>query len=155
MLEAIGFTINDATEISNQEGFNQFSELKALYDDGQSIRQAEHLIAVVRKPSGVQDGHVINARDQELFNLAVYYVCICNKTSREPSLATITTAGLRYLKPQIVLEKASIEVDMGDIPKYNGLDIPKTFEEITEYLTCLRGFTKIQLIHIIVIPLLH
>ena len=52
MLEAIGFTISAATAISNQEGTNQFSELKAFSDDGKSMRQAEHLIAVVRKPSG-------------------------------------------------------------------------------------------------------
>ena len=52
MLEAIRFTINAATVISNQEGINQFSELKALYDDGQIMRQDEHLIAVARKPSG-------------------------------------------------------------------------------------------------------
>ena len=64
MLEAIGFTISAATETSNQEGINQFSEIKALSDDRQSIRQIEHLIAVVRKPSGGQDGHVINARAQ-------------------------------------------------------------------------------------------
>ena len=64
MLEAIGFTISAATAISNQKGVNQFSELKSLSDDGQSMRQAKHLIAVVRKPSVGQDGHVINARAQ-------------------------------------------------------------------------------------------
>ena len=35
MLEGIGFTIS--AEISNQEGINQFSDLKALSDDGQGI----------------------------------------------------------------------------------------------------------------------
>ena len=39
MLEGIGFTISAATAISNQEGINQFSELKAFYDDGQGMRQ--------------------------------------------------------------------------------------------------------------------
>ena len=67
------------------------------------MRQSEHLIAVVRNPSVGQDGHVINDRAQELFNLAVYYVWICNRTSREPSLAAITTAGLRALLPQRIL----------------------------------------------------
>ena len=94
MLEGIGFNISAATAISSQEGINQFSELKALSNDRQGMRQAENLIAVVRKPSGGQDGNVINARDQELFNLAVYYVWICNKTSRDPSLAATTTACL-------------------------------------------------------------
>ena len=61
MLEGIGFTISASTEISNQEGIYQFSELKALSDYGNGMRQDEHLIAVVRKPSGEQDGHVINA----------------------------------------------------------------------------------------------
>ena len=61
----------------------------------------------------------------------------------------MTTAGLRSLQHQRVIEKASLEVDMGDIPKYNGREIPKMFEEIREYLTCLLGFTKIQLLFII------
>ena len=73
MLEGIGFNISAATMIYNLEGINQFSKLKALSDYGQGMRQDEHLIAVVRKPSGEQDGHVINARTQGLFNLAVYY----------------------------------------------------------------------------------
>ena len=73
---------------------------------------------------------MINDRAQELFNLAVYYVWICNKTSREPRLSAMTTAGLRALHPQRVLEKASIEVDVGEIPKYNGRGIPKMFEDI-------------------------
>ena len=127
MLEGISFTISVATAISNQEGINQFSEIKALSDDEQGTRQAEHLIGVVCRLSGGQDGHVINARAQELFNLGVYYVWICNKTSREPSLAARTTAGLRALHPKRVLEKASLEVDVGDIPKYNGRNIPKMF----------------------------
>ena len=83
---------------------------------------------MVWKPSGGQDGHVINARAQELFNLAVYYIWICNKTSRDPSLVAMTTAGLRSLQPHRVLEKASLDVDVGEIPKYNGRDIPKIFE---------------------------
>ena len=74
MLEGIGFTISASTEISNQEGIYQFSELKALSDYGNGMRQDEHLIAVVCKPSGEQDGHVINAWTQVLFNLSVYYV---------------------------------------------------------------------------------
>ena len=61
----------------------------------------------------------------------------------------MATAGLRALQPQRVLEKESLEVDVGEIPKYNGRDIPNMFEEIREYLTLLRGFTKIQLIYII------
>ena len=61
MLEAIGFTISMAKAISNQEGINQFIEIKALSDGGNSMCQAEHLIAVVRNPSGGQDGHVINS----------------------------------------------------------------------------------------------
>ena len=64
ILEAIGFTISAVTAISNQEDINQFSKIKTLSDDGRSMRQAEHLIAVVCKPSGGQDGHVINARAQ-------------------------------------------------------------------------------------------
>ena len=52
MLEGIGFTISASTEISNQEGINQFSKLKTLSDDGKCMRQDEHLIAVVCKPSG-------------------------------------------------------------------------------------------------------
>ena len=46
MLEAIGFTISAATAISNQEGINRFSEMKAMSDDGQIMRQDEHLVAV-------------------------------------------------------------------------------------------------------------
>ena len=64
MLEGIRFTISAATAISNQEGINQFINLKALSDDRQGVRQSEHLITVERKPSGGQDGHVINARAQ-------------------------------------------------------------------------------------------
>ena len=64
MLEGIGFTISAATSISNQEGINQSIVIEALSNDGRSMRQAEHLIAVVYKPSGGQDGHVINARAQ-------------------------------------------------------------------------------------------
>ena len=41
------------------------AKLKALSDDGQSMRQAEHLVSVVHKPSGGQDGHVINYGAQE------------------------------------------------------------------------------------------
>ena len=149
MFEGIGFTISAATAIYNQEGINQFSELKDLSDDRQGMCQAGNLIAVVRNPSGGQDGHMINALSQELFNLAVYYVWICNKTSREPSLTAMTTAGLRALQTQRVLEKASREVDVGEIPKYNVCDIPKIFEEIREYLTRLSGFTKILLLYII------
>ena len=111
--------------------------------------QAEHLISVVRKTSGEQDGHVISACAKELFNLAVSYIWICNKTSREPSFAAMTTSGLRSLQPQHVLERASLKVDVGNIPKYNGHEIPKKFEDIREYLTRLRGFTKIQLMYII------
>ena len=149
MLEGIGFTISAATSISNQEGINQSIVIEALSNDGQGMGQAEHLIDVVRKPIEGQDGHVINARAQELFNLAVYYVWIFNKTSRELSLEAMTTAGLRALQHQRVLEKSSLEVDMGGIPKYNGHEISKMFEEIREYLTRLRGFTKIQLLYII------
>ena len=149
MLEGIGFTISATTEISNQEGINQFSNLETLSDDGQGMNQDQHMIAVVRKPSGGQDGHVINAYAQQLFNLTVYYAWICNKTSRDPSLAATTTAGLRALQPQRLLEKASLVFDVGDIPKYNGRDIPKMFEEIKEYLTRLRGFTKNKLLYII------
>ena len=65
MLEGIGFTISTATAISNQEGINQFSKLNVLSDDWQCMRQAEHLIAVVRKLNGGQDVHVINAHAQE------------------------------------------------------------------------------------------
>ena len=61
----------------------------------------------------------------------------------------MTTTGLRSLQPQRVLEKASLEVDVGEIPKYNRRDIPKMFEEIREYLTRLHGFTKIQILYII------
>ena len=61
----------------------------------------------------------------------------------------MTTAGLRPLQPQRVLEKASLEVDVGEIPNYNVRDIPNTFEEIREYLTRLCGFTKIQHLYII------
>ena len=53
-----------ATAIYNQEGINQFIELKALSDDGKIMHQAKHLIAVVYNPSGVKDGHVINACTQ-------------------------------------------------------------------------------------------
>ena len=113
MLEGINFTISAATAISNQEGINQFSKFKALSDDGQGMRQAEHLIYVERNPSGGQDSHVINARAQYLFNLAVYYVSIRNKTSREPSLAAMSTDGLRDLRLQRVLGKAPLEVDVG------------------------------------------
>ena len=111
--------------------------------------QAEHLISVVRKTSGGQDGHVISACAKELFNLAVSYIWICNNTSREPSFAAMTTSGLRSLQPQHVLERSSLKVDVGKIPKYNGHEIPKKFEDIREYLTRLRGFTKIQLMYII------
>ena len=100
---------------------------------------------------------MINDCAQELFDLAVYYVWICNKTSREPSFAAMTTAGLISLQTQRVLEKASLEVDVGEIPKYNGCDIPNIFEDIREYLTRLCGFTNIQLLYIIrktLIPLL-
>ena len=148
-MEGIGFTIRTATEISNQDGIKQFIKIKALPDDGQGMRQDEHLIDVVLKPTGGHDGHVINARAQELFNLAVYYVWIFNKTSRELSLEAMTTAGLRALQHQRVLEKSSLEVDMGGIPKYNGHEISKMFEEIREYLTRLRGFTNIRLMYII------
>ena len=117
MLEGIIFTISLSMEIYNQEGINQFGELKAFSNDRKCIHQAENLIDVVRKPSGGKDDHVINSRAQELFNLAFYYVWICNKTSIEPSLADMATAGLRALQPQRVLEKASIEVDVGEIPK--------------------------------------
>ena len=65
MLEGIGFTISAAMAISNQEGINKFSELKVLSDDGQSRSQAEHLITVVRNPSGGQYVHLINYRAQE------------------------------------------------------------------------------------------
>ena len=51
MLEAIGFTISAATAISNQEGTNQFSELKAFSDDGKSMRQAKHMITAVHNTS--------------------------------------------------------------------------------------------------------
>ena len=61
----------------------------------------------------------------------------------------MTTAGLRSLQPQRVLEKASLEVDVGEITKYNGRDIPKMFEDFREYLTFLRGFNNIQLLYII------
>ena len=64
-------------------------------------------------------------------------------------MAAITTAGLRALQSQRVLEKTSLEVDVGEIPKYNGRNIPKIFEDIREYLTRLRGFTKIKLLYII------
>ena len=64
MLEGIVFAISADTDISNQEDINQFSKIKTLSDDGRSMRQAEQLIAVVCKPSGGQDGHVINARAQ-------------------------------------------------------------------------------------------
>ena len=72
MFEAIGFTISADIVISDQRGINKFSELKALSDDGKRMRQDEHLIIVVHKPSGWQDGHVINAHSQKLFNLAGY-----------------------------------------------------------------------------------
>ena len=62
MLEGIGFAISADTDISNQEGINQFSGLKALSDDRQGMWQAKHLIAVVHKPSGGQGDHVINSR---------------------------------------------------------------------------------------------
>ena len=137
MLEAIGFTISADTAISNQQGINRFSDMKAMSDDGQSMRQDEHLVAVARQPIVGKDGLLINARAQELFNLVVYYVWICNKTSRYPSLASMTTAGLRNLHPHIVIEKASLEVDVGQIPKYNGREIPKMFEETREYLNRL------------------
>ena len=65
MLEAIGFTISAATAIYNQDGINKFSELKDLSDERQSMLQAKHLITVVRKPSGGQEGHVINVHTQE------------------------------------------------------------------------------------------
>ena len=65
MLEGIGFTISAATAISNQEGINQFIKLKALSNDGKGMRQDEQLISVVRKSSGGQDVHVINACAQE------------------------------------------------------------------------------------------
>ena len=58
----------------------------------------------------------------------------------------MNTAGLRALQPQRVLEKVSLEVDVWEIPKYNGRDIPKIFEEIREYLTRLNVFAKIQLL---------
>ena len=64
-------------------------------------------------------------------------------------MADITTAGLRDIQPQRVLEKASLEVDKGDIPNYNGRDIPNMFEDIIDYLTRLRGFTKIKILYII------
>ena len=64
MLEDIGFTLSADMAISNQEVINQFSELKALSDDGQGMSQAEHLIDVVRKLGGGKDGHVINACTQ-------------------------------------------------------------------------------------------
>ena len=64
MLEAISFNISAVTAISNQEGINQFSELKALSDDGKIMRQSEHLIVVVHKPGVGQDGHMINVHDQ-------------------------------------------------------------------------------------------
>ena len=82
MLGAISFTVSMATAISNQDSINQFGELKDLSNDGKSMCQVEHLITVVRKPSGGKDGHVINARAQELFNPAFCYVRIYNKTSR-------------------------------------------------------------------------
>ena len=41
------------------------------------------------------------------------------------------------------------EAEEEDITNYNGHEIPKMFEEIREYLTCLLGFTKIQLLFII------
>ena len=61
----------------------------------------------------------------------------------------MTTASLRALQSLCVLDKTSLEVDVGEIPKYNGRDIPKMFEDIREYLTCLFGFIKIQLLYII------
>ena len=72
-------------------------------------------------------------------------------------MEVITTAGLRILQLQRVLEKASLEVDVGGITEYNGRDIRNMFEEITDYLTHLPGFTKIQLPYIIrkiLIPML-
>ena len=74
MLEGNGFNISADTAVSNQEGINQFSELKALTNDRKGTSQAKYLITVVRKPSVGKDGNVINTRDQELFNLTVYYV---------------------------------------------------------------------------------
>ena len=65
MFEAIGFTISADIVISDQRGINKFSELKVLSDDGQSRSQAEHLITVVRNPSGGQYVHLINYRAQE------------------------------------------------------------------------------------------
>ena len=64
MLEGISFTISVATAIYIQEGINQFRKFKAFYNYGQGMYQAEHLIDVLHKPSGGQDGHVINARSQ-------------------------------------------------------------------------------------------
>ena len=40
ILEAIGFTISADTVISNQEGINQFSEIKTFSDDRQIMRQS-------------------------------------------------------------------------------------------------------------------
>ena len=47
----------------------------------------------------------------------------------------MTTAGFRALQTKHVIEKASLEVDMGGITKYNGRGMPKMFENIIEYLT--------------------
>ena len=61
----------------------------------------------------------------------------------------MNTAGLIALQHQRVLEKASLGVYVGEIPKYNGRDIPKMFEDIRDYVTRLCGFTKIQFLYII------
>ena len=146
----IGFTLEAAVNIFEDQGISTVGDLEALTD-----KEASDLCRVVRKPGGVSAadptkanyGHVISLKAETNMKMACYWARHNKRISRVLAPPKLTLANLDALREMKDAEDA--HEDPEKAPSVEKHDWPKTLEAVQEWLCGHLGVTGVPLSYVI------
>jgi hypothetical protein len=154
-LRAIGFSIEAARTITDDQEISSIEELKMLFDN-----DVVELCKALRRPGGTiinpaagQFGQIPNPginiplRAVENLKMAAYYARHHDRISRPLLPAGLTLANVRLLRPLKDHELAHQQPD--EVPVIDEKDMVRTMDAIESYLRSYLGEKKVPLAYII------
>lgn len=156
----IGFTIDAAQALVEEQGMDSLDEIKLLSDD-----EIESLCKVIHRPGGMipappggpeggaanipNPGVSVNLRAEGHLKLLAFYLRHQARDSRVVSIAGITLNSIRTVRELREFESTYKVSSDTNLLSINAKDWPKTMESIEEYLRSYLGERKIPLAYVI------
>jgi hypothetical protein len=156
----IGFTVEAAQALVEEQGMDSLDEIKLLTDD-----EIESLCKVIRRPGGMipappggpaggaanipSPGVSVNLRAEGHLKLLAFYLRHQARVSRVVQIAEVTLNSIRTVRELREYESTYKAPTETNLPSINTKDWPKTMESIEEYLRSYLRERKIPLAYVI------